>query len=140
MRGRGESGFTLIEIMVVVFIIALLVALVVPNLIGNVPKAEIIAARTQIRALDGAVRSFRLDNGRYPTTAEGLAALIPPPPADLPRYDVDGYVETERLPEDPWHRPFVYVSDGRKFEILSYGADGQPGGDGENADLSSRRL
>ncbi|MDX2169554.1 MAG: type II secretion system major pseudopilin GspG [Deltaproteobacteria bacterium] len=140
MRARGEAGFTLIEIMVVVFILALLVALVAPNLMGNLPKAEVAAAKTQIKSLSAAVHTFRLDNGRYPTTAEGLRALIPPPPANLPRYDPDGYIEdVEAVPEDPWHNPYAYVSDGRRFEIISYGRDGQPGGDGEDADLSSRR-
>jgi general secretion pathway protein G len=141
MRARGESGFTLIEIVVVVFIISLLAALVVPNIMKHIPDAEITAARTQIKSLSVAVRTFRLDNGRYPTTAEGLRALIPPPPADLPRYDPDGYLdEVELVPEDPWHNPYAYVSDGRRFEIISYGRDGQPGGDGDDADLSSRKL
>ena len=137
MRARGEAGFTLSEIMVVVFVLALLVALVAPNLIDRVGTAEVATARVQIKNLGSALRTFRLDNGRYPTTAEGLAALIPPPPADLPRYDPDGYMEDEQLPEDPWHRPFAYVSDGRRFEIISYGRDGQPGGEGEDSDIDN---
>jgi general secretion pathway protein G len=140
MRSRCEAGFTLIEIVVVVFILGLLAALVIPNVIDKIPDAEVATAKVQIKSLSSAVRTFRLDNGRYPTSAEGLSALIPPPPANLPRYDPDGYMEEEHVPEDPWHNPYAYVSDGRRFEIISYGRDGQPGGEGEDADLSSRRL
>lgn len=81
---------------------------------------------------------FHLDNSRYPTTAEGLAALIPPPPADLPRYEPGGYLE-DGVPLDPWDHPYLYASEGRSFEIISLGRDGAPGGEGYDADLSSRR-
>ncbi len=141
MRGRGEAGFTLLEIVVVVFIIGLLATLIIPNVMNQIPHAEIAAAKTQMKSLSTALRTFRLDNGRYPTSDEGLRALIPPPPANLPRYDPDGYMdETDNVPEDPWHNPYAYLSDGRRFEIVSYGRDGQPGGEGDDADLSSRRM
>jgi general secretion pathway protein G len=102
-------------------------------------RGRVGAARAQIKALDTAVRTFRLDNGRYPTSGEGLAILKPPPPADLPRYDPEGYMET--LPAlDPWDHAYEYRSDGRSFEIVSYGRDGVEGGESYDADISSRNL
>ncbi len=124
--------------MVVVFIIGLLVAIVAPQLMSHPNRAMVKTAKMQIKSFDQAVRTFRLDNGRYPTSAEGLAALRPPPPADLPRYDPEGYIDG--LPVDPWGRPYDYRSDGRNFEIVSFGGDGVPGGEGYDADLSSQRL
>jgi general secretion pathway protein G len=138
MRARSDAGFTLIEIMVVVLILGLLAALVTQKFINSGDRGYVGAAKTQIKSLQAAVQTFRLDNGRYPTAGEGLAALKPPPPADLPRYDPEGYMD--RIPVDPWGRPFLYLSDGRSFEIVSYGRDGIEGGDSYDADISNRSL
>jgi len=134
---RASGGFTLIEIMVVVFILGLLVALVAPQITSQGDKAKVKAAMTQIHSLDQSVELFKLENGRYPSSAEGLQALVPPPPADLPNFDPNGYVEKERIPLDPWRHPYTYASDGQKFTIVSFGADGRPGGEGFDADLSN---
>lgn len=136
-RLRATSGFTLLEIMVVVFILGLLVALVTPRIGDQGTKAKVQMAKTQLHSLDQSVEMFKLENGRYPTSAEGLHALVPPPPADLPNYDPNGYVEKERIPVDPWNNAFLYSTDGRKFTIVSLGADGRPGGEGYDADLSN---
>ena len=132
-----HSGFTLIEIVVVVFILGLLVALVAPQIMNRAEWAKVHTAKTQIKHLEQAVKVFKLDNGRLPTSAEGLQALVPPPPADLPNYDRDGYLDAA-TPEDPWRRPYVYLTDGRRFSIMSYGADGVSGGDGYDADISNQ--
>ncbi len=138
-RRGPQSGFTLIEIMVVVMILGLLAALAAPKFLGTGEKAKQEAARTQVKALASAVQLFKLDNGRFPTSGEGLAALLPPPPGDLPGYNPDGYMED--LPgRDPWGHPYEYSSDGRRFTVVSYGADGNPGGDGFDADIDSRSL
>lgn len=134
---HASRGFTLIEIMVVVFILGLLVALVTPQIMSQGDKAKVKAAKTQIHSLDQSVQLFKLENGRYPSDAEGLEALIPPPPADLPNYDPNGYVEKGRIPLDPWGNPYTYSSDGRNFTIVSLGADGRRGGNGYDADLSN---
>lgn len=138
MRAGGESGFTLIEIMVVVLILGLLAALVTQQVMSSGDRGRVGIAKAEIKALESAVRTFRLDNGRYPSTSEGLSALKPPPPADLPNYDPEGYME--RVKADPWGHEYVYVSDGRSFEIISYGRDGIAGGDSYDADLSNRNL
>lgn len=137
MPQRGaQSGFTLIEIIIVVFILGMLAALVGPQLMGRAEWAKWQQARTQIEHLEQAVKVFKLDNGRLPTDAEGLQALVPPPPAHLPNYDPDGYLDGN-TPKDPWKRPFVYETDGRRFTIVSYGADGTPGGEGYDADIDN---
>lgn len=137
--GKAQAGFTLIEIMVVVMILGLLAALAAPKFLSFGDKAKHEAARTQVKALADAVQLFKLDNGRYPSNGEGLAALMPPPPGDLPRYNPDGYMGD--LPrEDPWGHPYTYTTDGHHFLVVSYGADGTPGGEGFDADIDSRAL
>lgn len=138
MRRRSQAGFTLIEIMVVVFILGLLAALVTQQIMSAGDRGMVGAAKTQIKSFEAAVRTFRLDNGRYPSAGEGLAVLIPPPPADLPNFDPEGYME--HVPLDPWRHPYQYRTDGRGFEIVSLGRDGVEGGDGYDADVSSRAL
>src|SRR6266404_1334756 len=122
---RRESGFTLIEMMVVMVIIGLLVALVGPNLIGQGEKAKVKAARAQIEMLGTSLDTFRLDVGRYPTTQEGLAVLRQRP-FGTDRWD--GPYLKKDVPADPWGRP---------YDLVSYGADGAPGGDGNNRDVTS---
>lgn len=137
--GRSQGGFTLIEIMVVVMILGLLAALAAPKFLSFGDRAKQEAARTQVKALADAVQLFKLDNGRLPTSGEGLTALMPPPPGDLPRYNPDGYME--ELPQrDPWGHPYTYATDGRRFVVVSYGADGSPGGAGYDEDIDSRPL
>jgi len=139
MRLVRSAGFTLIEIMVVVMILGLLAAIAAPKVLGAGDRAKQETARAQVRALSDAVQLFKVDNGRYPTSGEGLGALVPPAPGDLPRYNPDGYMEG--VPHrDPWGNPFVYSTDGRRFTVVSFGADGSPGGEGFDADIDSRAL
>lgn len=134
-----HSGFTLIEIMVVVVIMGVLAALLVPRLMGRTDDARILAAKQDIATLMQALKLYRLDNQRYPTTEQGLQALITrpsngPQPAN---WKSGGYID--RLNKDPWGNPYQYASPGTRSEvdIFSYGADGQPGGAGNDADIGS---
>jgi general secretion pathway protein G len=136
-RRRRQAGFTLIEIMVVMVIIGLLMALVGPNLIGRSEKAKTQAAAMQIERLGTVLDTFRLDIGRYPTTQEGLQALVQRP-SGLERWD--GPYLNKAVPKDPWDRPYVYRSPGeggRPYDIYSLGADGAPGGQDTNRDITS---
>jgi general secretion pathway protein G len=136
-RRRRQAGFTLIEIMVVMVIIGLLMALVGPNLIGRSEKAKSQAAAMQIERLGTVLDTFRLDIGRYPTTQEGLQALVARP-SGLERWD--GPYLNKGVPKDPWDRPYVYRSPGdggRPYDIYSLGADGAPGGTDQNRDITS---
>ena len=136
MKAR-RSGFTLIELLVVVAIIGLLVAYVAPRYFGQVGRSEIAAAKAQIDALEKALDQYRLDAGRFPATEQGLAALVERP-ANEPRWS--GPYLRKAVPLDPWGRPYVYRSPGAQgidYDLLSYGRDGQPGGSGEDADLSN---
>ncbi|MGE0824458.1 MAG: type II secretion system major pseudopilin GspG [Candidatus Binatia bacterium] len=135
MRGnRKEAGFTLIELLVVMVIIGLLAALVGPNIMGAAKKGEMTAAKAQLVNFSTALDAFRLDNGRYPNTQEGLQALIQAP-SGASRWD-GPYLKKE-VPLDPWGRPYVYRSPGenKPYDLFSYGADGTSGGEGENADI-----
>src|SRR5579859_3848314 len=136
---RRQSGFTLIEIMVVVVILAVLGALVVPKILENVDKARVTRAQSDIRAIQTALDLYRLDNFKYPTTEQGLQALVKQP-ADptITNYRSGGYLPS--LPKDPWNNPYIYTSpgaDGREYDITSYGRDGKPGGEGPDADINS---
>jgi len=136
-RRRRQAGFTLIEIMVVMVIIGLLMALVGPNLIGRSEKAKTQAAAMQIERLGTVLDTFRLDIGRYPSTQEGLQALVQRP-SGLERWD--GPYLNKGVPKDPWDRPYVYRSPGeggRPYDIYSLGADGAPGGQDQNRDITS---
>ena len=131
-----NRAFTLIELLVVMIIIGLLAALVGPRFIRQEEKAKVKAAKAQIELLGTALDTFRLDVGRYPTTQEGLEALSRPP-GGLERWD-GPYLKKE-LPQDPWGTSYLYRSPGQNgaYEILSYGADKAPGGDGDNRDITS---
>jgi general secretion pathway protein G len=136
---RPDSGVTLIEMMVVLVIIAIVAAIVVPNVIGRPDEARVTVASTDIRSIGSALELYRLDNRAYPTTSQGLAALVerPTSPPEPPNWVQGGYLET--LPRDPWGNDYVYLSPGRDgsgYELVSLGADGQPGGDGTNADIA----
>jgi general secretion pathway protein G len=134
-RLRDQAGFTLIEIMVVVFILGLLVTLVAPKIIGRTDEARRTKALADIKGIEEALHLFKLDNGYYPTSAEGLSALVQRP-ANAKNYNPDGYLD--RLPVDPWGNNYSYFSDGQEYIVKSYGADGQEGGEGKNADIDSR--
>jgi general secretion pathway protein G len=135
-RKRSQTGFTLVELLVVMFIIGLLAALVAPNFLSRGEKAKVVAAKAQIELFGTALDAFRLDVGRYPTSQEGLQALRERP-AGAERWD-GPYLKKE-IPSDPWQHPYVYRSPGEKgpYDLLSYGADGVAGGDGNNSDVSS---
>ena len=141
MRNR-QRGFTLIEIMVVVVILSVLGALVVPQIIDKVDVAKVKRAQSDIRAVQTALDLYRLDNFKYPTTEQGLQALVKQP-ADptITNYAASGYLKS--LPKDPWGNVYIYVSpgsDGRDYEITTYGRDGKPGGEGYDADISTATL
>jgi len=131
----ARAGFTLIEIMVVVFILGLLVTLVAPKIIGRTDEARRVKAMADIKGIEEALHLFKLDNGFYPTTDQGIQALVTRP-SNARNYNPDGYLD--KLPIDPWGNPYVYFSDGQDFFVKSYGADGQEGGEGKNADIDSR--
>jgi general secretion pathway protein G len=132
-----HAGFTLIEIMIVVAIIGILASLVLPKVIGRPDEARVSAARQDIASLSQALKLYRLDNQSYPTTDQGLAALVQKPttPPLPPNWKAGGYIE--RLPKDPWNNDYQYLSPGVKGEIdiFSLGKDGAPGGEGIDADL-----
>jgi general secretion pathway protein G len=130
---RSQAGFTLIELLVVLVIIGLLAALVAPNFIGQSEKAKPKVARTQMENLRNALDMFQLDVGRYPTTQEGLEALRVRP-SSAGRWS--GPYLRDDLPLDPWGGPYQYRSEGSSYEILSFGADGRSGGEGNDADVS----
>ncbi|MDE2430404.1 MAG: type II secretion system major pseudopilin GspG [Burkholderiales bacterium] len=141
-QSRLSRGFTLIEIMVVVVIMGILAALVVPKLMGRTDDARIAAAKQDISTLMQALKLYRLDNQHYPTTEQGLQALIVKPvngPA-ANGWKTGGYID--KLPKDPWGNNYQYLSPGIKSEIdvFSFGADGQPGGVGNDADIGSWDL
>lgn len=134
-RARA-SGFTLLELLVVVVIIGLLAAYVGPKYFAQLGKSEVTVARAQIEALEKALDNFRLDVGRYPTTEEGLNALLVKPDAATAW---NGPYLKKAVPPDPWRHPYTYKAPGTKseFEIVSFGKDGQPGGTGDDADISN---
>jgi len=134
-----EQGFTLLEIMVVVVIIGLLAAIVVPNFVGNIDKAAVSRARQDIRSIETALSLYRLDNFRYPSTSDGLQALVTNPgEAAAPNWKA----QLRKLPMDPWNHPYQYAYPGQhgEFDVFSYGADGQEGGEGINADIGNWDL
>ena len=133
----AQRGFTLIELMVVLVIIGVLAALIVPNVIERADDARVTAARTDINNLMQALKLYRLDNQRYPTAEQGLQALLTRPTVGPAAPNWKPYVE--KLPNDPWGHPYQYMNPGIKGEIdvLSFGADGQNGGEGKNADIGS---
>lgn len=138
---NSERGFTLLEIIVVVFILSLLAAIVAPKIIGRTDDARITEAKVQIKNFETALKLFKLDNSFYPTTEQGLEALVEKPVAGQTpqKYREGGYLEQKKIPLDPWSNPYIYISPGihGDFDIISYGADGKEGGEGKNADIDS---
>lgn len=136
-RTRKVGGFTLIELLVVVVIIGLLAGLVAPKYFGQVGKSNVTIARAQIDSLGKALDTYRLDVGSYPTTDQGLQALVAKPDG-VDRWE-GPYLSKSQVPPDPWSRPYRYKSPGDHgdYDLFSYGLDGQPGGTGENVDVTS---
>jgi general secretion pathway protein G len=135
-RQRHQAGFTLLELLVVMVIIGLLAGYVGPKYFAQIGKSEIKTAKAQIDALDKALAQYRIDTGHYPTTEQGLASLVTKPQNE-PKWE--GPYLAKGVPNDPWGNPYQYKSPGDHGEadILSFGKDGQPGGDGENADITN---
>ncbi len=135
-----QSGFTLIEIMVVVVILGILSALIVPNVISRPDEARVTAARAEIQQIGNALELYRLDNGFYPSSDQGLEALVNQPSGfPEPRnWSPDGYLKG--VPEDPWDEPYLYFSEDRTMDVYSFGADRQEGGEGFDADIRLSEL
>jgi general secretion pathway protein G len=135
-RGRSP-GFTLIEVLVVLVIIGVLGALIVPNLFSSLDDARATAARTDIKTLVESLKRYKIDNQRYPTAEQGLDALVHKPTAAPVPPNWKPYLD--KLPADPWARPYQYLNPGvnGEIDVFSFGADGQPGGEGKNADIGS---
>lgn len=138
MRSKAnENGFTLIEIMVVIVILGVLAALVAPNILGRTGEARITAAKADLNAIANALNLYKLDNYSFPTTDQGLEALVERPSGfpEAPNWNPDGYLAD--LPQDPWGTPYQYVSPGQNgaYDLYSLGADRREGGDGDNADI-----
>ncbi|MDX1817941.1 type II secretion system major pseudopilin GspG [Marinobacter koreensis] len=133
-----SQGFTLIEIMVVMVILGLLVAIVAPNIMGRSDEAKVTIAKTQLKNIQSALDLYRLDNSQYPSTQQGLEALVSKPSGspEPKNWNPEGYMKN--VPEDPWGNEFQYVSPGTEgpYDLYSYGSDGQEGGEGDAADLS----
>ena len=143
-RLRSNSGFTLIEIMVVIVILALLAALVGPKLIGRSDDARVADAKVQIRNIETALKLYKLDSSAYPTTEQGLAALITKPTTGvIPKnYKSEGYLESKKVPQDPWSNDYIYLSPSEQgdYEICSLGGDSVKGGEGKAADICNWNI
>ena len=141
---RREAGFTLIELMVVIVILGVLAGLIAPRIMGRPDEAKQLKAKIQIESLETALKLYKLDNGFYPTTDQGLQALVQPPESEpAPRsWRQGGYLEKGKVPEDPWKNAFVYLSPGvhGDYDLISYGADGVEGGEGKNQDIRSWEI
>lgn len=140
-RSNRQQGFTLIEIMVVVIILGILAAIVAPNVIGRVGDAQIAAAKQDLRGIENALKFYRLDNFSYPSTEQGLQALVSRPnDPNLRNWKQGGYLD--RMPKDPWGNPYQFLNPGNNGEVDIYtlGRDGRPGGEGEDADIGNWDL
>ena len=139
-----ERGFTLIELMVVIVILGILAGFIVPKIMGRPEEARRMKARVQIESIETALKLYKLDNGSYPTTEQGLQALVEPPSVGelAKHWRKGGYLEKGKVPLDPWENEFTYLSPGVNgdFDLSSYGKDGQPGGEDVNADINNWEL
>ena len=143
-RLTNNRGFTLIELMVVMVILGVLASMIVPRIMDRPDEARQTKAAVDIGALSQALQLYKLDNGKYPTTDQGLQALIDPPSVGrlAKKWRKGGYLDKTRLPMDPWEGDFIYISPGLHgdFDLMSYGADGEPGGEDFDADINSWEL
>jgi general secretion pathway protein G len=134
---RQSRGFTLLELMVVIVIIGVLAALIAPQVLSRVGQAKITAAQTDISTIMNQLKVYKLDNGRFPSTDQGLQALVAKPTTGSIPNNWKSYLD--KLPDDPWHHPYQYANPGvhGEIDVFSFGADGQPGGEGDDADIGS---
>ncbi|MFQ5735877.1 MAG: type II secretion system major pseudopilin GspG [Thermodesulfobacteriota bacterium] len=141
---KDAKGFTLIELMVVIVILGILAAIIAPRIIGRTDEAKVTEAKVQIKNLETALKLYKIDNGSYPTTEQGLEALVrKPTTGSIPRHwRRGGYLEKKSLPNDPWGNPYQYASPGLNddLDIFSYGGDGARGGEGIDEDIESWNL
>jgi len=142
---KKKAGFTFIELMAVIVILGLLAMIVMPRFFERIDTAKITAAKVQIKNFEAALKLFYLDNGFYPSTEQGLQALVEKPTTGrIPKHWREGgYLEKKQIPKDPWGNDYVYLSPGRhgeEYEIICYGRDGKEGGEGVDADISSSEL
>ena len=138
MQSTKQRGFTLLEILVVVVILGILASLVFPNVLGRTDQARVVAAKHDIQTLVGVLKLYEADNGHFPTTEQGLQALVTKPGSDpIPRNWRQPYID--QLPSDPWDRPYQYLNPGvhGAFDVFTLGADGEPGGEGSNTDIGN---
>lgn len=137
----NQKGFTLIELMVVIVILSILAVYMAPKIMGQPEKAKQAKARVDMQALETALKMYKLDNGHYPTTSQGLQALVEAPTsgASAKNWREGGYLDKSKLSKDPWGNDYVYLCPGvhGDYDIISYGADGEPGGEGDNKDITS---
>ncbi len=139
IKMKHAKGFTLIELMIVIVILGLLATMVMPKILHRPEQARRTKAVVEIRQIESALALFKTDTGRYPTTTEGLKALVTDP--GIKNYDAEGYLP--KLPVDPWDKPYVYVcpsSEGRDYDLISYGKDNEKGGTGDDADIESWNM
>ena len=134
---KKRSAFSLLELMIVIVILGLLSALVLPNLLGKAESAKRKLVCIQMKQIEEALKSFKFDNGAYPTTEEGLEALLHnPDPEKYTNYAASGYLDSKTLPRDPWKHPYVYINEGGTVNLISLGADGKEGGKGDGKDIT----
>jgi len=140
-KKNRQAGFTLIELMVVIVILGVLACLIIPRIMGRPDEARQAKARIQMEALESALKLYKLDNGSYPTTEQGLNALVEAPTVgNIPKnWRQGGYLEKSKVPKDPWGNDFIYLSPGNHgdFDLTCLGADGEPGGEGVNKDINN---
>jgi general secretion pathway protein G len=144
-KQKGQRGFTLIELMIVIVIIGILATLLIPRIMERPEEARRIKAMADIKTIESALKLYKIDSGTYPTTEQGIEALIKKPDTSpVPKkWREGGYLEGNAVPKDPWSNAYYYTSpgtDGRDYEIVSYGHDGEPGGTGRDADISSSGI
>jgi general secretion pathway protein G len=141
---KDSRGFTLIEIMVVIIILGILAVYIGPKIMGRPEEAKQVKAKVDISALETALKLYKLDNGVYPSTEQGLQALVERPESgNIPtKWRDGGYLEKGKVPKDPWKNEFIYISPGvhGDFDIISYGSDGVPGGEGQNIDINNWEI